>query len=57
MCDPLYLVGIAKISILKKEGIVDKICYVRHPYESVDDRSLSCVSQKSTENKTRAQMG
>ena len=34
--DLLYIVGIAKISISKKEGIIEKISY-----ESVDDRSLS----------------
>ena len=34
--DPLYLVYKAKILILKKEGIIEKISY-----ESVDNRSHS----------------
>ena len=48
----------AKISIVKKEGIIEKNSYERHAYGSVDDISLSYViSQKSTENKTLALMG
>ena len=48
----------AKISILKKEVTIEKISYERRAYESVDDRSPSYViSQKATENKTRALMG
>ena len=39
--DPLYLVCMAKISILKKEGIIEKISYERRAYESVDNRSHS----------------
>ena len=31
----------AKISILKKEGIIEKISYERRAYESVDDGSHS----------------
>ena len=31
----------AKILILNKEGIVKKISYERHAYESVDEKSLS----------------
>ena len=55
---PLYLVCMAKILILKENGIIEKIYYERRAYESVDDRSHSqVVSQKSTENKTRALMG
>ena len=55
--DPLYLVCMAKILTLKK-GIIEKISYERHAYESVDDRSHSWfISQKSTENKTQALMG
>ena len=47
-----------KNSILKKEGIIEKISYERRAYESVDDRSHSeVISQKATENKTRAIMG
>ena len=37
MTDPLYLVYMAKILILKKEGIIEKISYKRSAYESVDD--------------------
>ena len=56
--DPLYLVCMAKISISKKEGIIEKISYERRAYESVDGRSHSLVmSQKATENKTQALMG
>ena len=32
---------IAKISILKLEGIIKKISYERRDYESVDEKSLS----------------
>ena len=39
--DPLYLVCTAKISILNKEGIIEKNSYERRAYESVDDRSHS----------------
>ena len=57
MTEPLYLVCMAKISISKKEGIIEKISYDRRAYESVDDRSHSYViSQKSTEKITRALM-
>ena len=48
--DPLYLACMAKISILKEVGIIEKISYERRAYESVDDRSPSYViSQKSME--------
>ena len=54
---PQYLVCMAKISILKKEGIIENISYERRAYDSVDDRSHSyIISRKSTENKTRALM-
>ena len=39
--DPLYLVCMSKISILKKEEIIEKISYERRAYQSVDDRSHS----------------
>ena len=44
--DPLLSEGrniyhIAKISLLKKEGIKENISYERRVYESVDDESLS----------------
>ena len=35
------LVQFTKISILKKEGIIEKISSERRAYESVDVRSLS----------------
>ena len=41
--DPLYLVCMAKIPILKKEGIIENISYEHLAYESVDDRSHSYV--------------
>ena len=37
----LYVRRSAKILILNKEGIIDKICYERRAYESVDEKSLS----------------
>ena len=50
LADPLYLVCMAKILILKKEGIIEKISYERRACESVDDRSHSMViSQKLTQ--------
>ena len=56
--DPLYIVYMAKISILKKKGSSKKNSYERRAYESVDDRSHSWfISQNSMENKTRALMG
>ena len=39
--DPLYILCMTKISILKKEGIIEKNSYERRAYESVDDRRLS----------------
>ena len=39
MTNPLYLECMPKISILKKEGIVEKISYERHAYEPADDGS------------------
>ena len=32
-----YVRSIAKILILNKEGIIEKISYERHAYESVDE--------------------
>ena len=38
------------MSILKYEGIMEKISYERSVYESVDDRNLSsAISRKSME--------
>ena len=53
--DPLYLLTcMAKISILRKEGIIEKISYERLAYESVDNRRHpSVISQKSAEYETR----
>ena len=39
--DPLYLACKVKISIFKKEWIIEKITYERCAYESVDDGSHS----------------
>ena len=46
-------VRIAKITILKSEGIIKIISYERRDYESVDEKSLSCVicQEKSDEKK------
>ena len=61
--DPLHLARMAKISISKTEGIIEKIPYERRAYESVGDRSHSLVisqkkkKKKSTKNKTQAIMG
>ena len=38
---------IAKISILKLEGIIQKISYERRDYESVDEKSLSKTVSKN----------
>ena len=38
VADPLYLVCMAKNSIFKKEGIIEKNSYERCTFESVDDR-------------------
>ena len=38
--------------------MIEKISYERRAYEPVDDKSHSkVISQKPTENKTRAQIG
>ena len=37
----MRLVSYAKILILDKEGIIEKISYKRRTYESVDEKSLS----------------
>ena len=45
-------VRIAKISILKLEGIIKKISYERRDYESVDENSLSeAMSRKTTKRR------
>ena len=36
-----YMQRNAKILILNKEGIIEKISYERRAYESVDDKCLS----------------
>ena len=56
--DPLYLACMAKISIFRIKGIIEKFLFEHRTYESVDDESHSSViSQKATGNKTRALMG
>ena len=47
-------VRIAKISILKLEGIIKKISYERRNYDSVDEKSLSwAMFRKNTKKKFR----
>ena len=46
--DPLYLVYMAKISILEKEGIIEKISYERRDYDSVDDLRFYLKNQRKT---------
>ena len=51
-------VRIAKISILKLEGIIKKISYERRDYESVDENSLSeAMSRKNSKRKIQALKG
>ena len=51
-------VRIAKISILKLEGIIKKISYERRDYESVDENSLSeALSRKTTKTRIQALKG
>ena len=51
-------VRIAKISILKLEGIIKKISYERRDYESVDENSLSeALSRKTTKRRIQALKG
>ena len=51
-------VRIAKISILKLEGIIKKISYQRRDYESVDENSLSkAMSRKTTKRRIQALKG
>ena len=38
----------AKILILNKEGIIEKLSYEHHAYESVDNRSISYVISRKT---------
>ena len=47
-------VRIAKILILKLEGIIKKISYERRDYESVDEESLPYAKSRKT-TKTRIQ--
>ena len=44
--DPQYLVCMAKISVLKEEGIIEKNFDERRAYESVDDRSHSYLKKQ-----------
>ena len=51
-------VRIAKILILKLEGIIKKISYERRDYESVDENSLSeAMSRKTTKRRIQALKG
>ena len=51
-------VRIAKISILKLEGIIKIIFYERRDYESVDENSLSkAMSRKATKRRIQALKG
>ena len=51
-------VRIAKISILKLEGIIKIISYERRDYESVDENSLSkAMSRKTTKRRIQALKG
>ena len=43
----------AKILILNKEGIIEKISYERHTYELVDEKSLSLVMTRKTPEKIK----
>ena len=46
-----YMRRIAKILILNKESIIEKIPYERHAYESVDEKSLSLGMSRKTMEK------
>ena len=49
---------IDKILILELEGIIKKISYERHEYESVDEKSLSkAMSRKNYEKKNSGTKG
>ena len=50
---------IAKISILKLEGTIEKISYERHDYESVDEKSLfyAYISQNYEKKRIQAVKG
>ena len=48
----------AKILILNKEGVIEKISYERRAYESVDEKSLSqAMSRKTTKKRIHAFKG
>ena len=46
----LYARRSAKICILNKEGIIEKVSYERRAYESVDEKSLSLVTYVPKKN-------
>ena len=46
-----YMRRSAKMLILNKEGIIEKISYERRAYESVDEKSLSLVMYRKTTKK------
>ena len=43
----------AKISILKKEGIIEKISYERRAYESIDDIEATLRLYLKNQSKTK----
>ena len=46
-----YMRRSAKILILNKEGIIEKISHERRAYESVDEKSLSWAMSRKTMKK------
>ena len=53
-----YVRRSAKILILNKEGIIEKISYERLAYESVDEKSLyKVMSRKTTKKRIHAFKG
>ena len=53
-----YMRRSAKILILNKEGVIEKISYERRAYESVDEKSLSqAMSRKTTKKRIHAFKG
>ena len=53
----LYVRRTAKILILNKEGIIEKISYERRVCDEVDERSLSWVMSRKTTKKNHAFKG
>ena len=56
VADPLYLVYVwQKFSILKKEGMIEKISYERRAYESVED--IGAPLRLYLENQRKTNLG